>query len=268
MGDKDEVILEANCVVVTKRDHVGVIWLNNPKSMNSLDDLLAAELLEATEDLAADDSIGAVIITGTDKAFCAGGDLKKLSAGFETNEGYRYMKSFHKFVKSFSEMEKPTISAVNGFAVGAGFCIAMMADMIIASEKAVFGMAFANVGLIPDLAGLYTLPRLVGLQKAKELVFTGKNIKAEEALQLGIANAVVEAENLDAEAMKLAKQLADGPRVALRLAKCVMNQSVNMTLDQLLELESQAQAQCFQTQDHKIAVEAFFKKEKPVFTGK
>lgn len=255
-------------IVVSVRDSVGIIKLNNPKSMNSLDDILSAELLNATIELGKDDSIGAVILTGAEKAFCAGGDLKKLSEGFTSVEGYRYMKSFHQWVKLFTNMEKPTIAAVNGYAVGAGFCIAMLADIIIASEKAVFGMAFSNVGLIPDLAGLYTLPRLVGLQKAKELVFTGRNVKADEAYTLGIANMVVSQDNLDKEAFDMAKKFADGPRVALRMAKFVMNESINLTLDQLLEIESQAQGQCFQTEDHKVAVEAFFKKEKPIFKGK
>lgn len=268
MKEENATLITKEKIVITKQNGVGIIKLNNPKSMNSLDDVLAAELLEAALDLGSDESIGAVVLTGSEKAFCAGGDLKKLSEGFTTHEGYRYMKSFHQFVKVFSEMEKPTIAAVNGYAVGAGFCIALLADIIIASDKAVFGMAFKNVGLIPDLAGLYTLPRLVGLQRAKELVLTAKNITAQEAHSMGIANLVVSADELSSEAVKMAKKFASGPRIALKLAKCVMNQSVNMTIDQLLELESQAQAQCFQSEDHKIALDAFFKKEKPVFTGK
>ena len=165
-------------------------------------------------------------------------------------------------------MPKPTIAAVNGFAVGAGFCIAMQADLVLASDKAKFGMAFANVGLIPDLAGLYTLPRLVGLQRAKELVFTGRNVGADEAKEMGIVNQVVPHDELMAEAKKLAKRLADGPRVALRMAKNVMNDSINMTLEQLLDLEPHAQAICFQSEDHKIGVQAFFDKKKPAFVGR
>lgn len=161
---------------------------------------------------AADPAVGAVILTGAEKAFCAGGDLKKLNEGFPTAEaGYDYMKSFREMVTTFLNMPKPTIAAVNGFAVGAGFCIAMQADLILASDKAKFGMAFANVGLIPDLAGLYTLPRLVGLQRAKELVFTGRTIGAEEAGAMGIVNRVVPHEQLLDEAQKLARRLADGP---------------------------------------------------------
>ena len=258
-----------NSIVLTKEDGVAVIQMNNPKAMNALEDELSAELLSAYQDVAADPEIGAVILTGAEKAFCAGGDLKKLSQGFPSAEaGYDYMKSFRAMVTTFMNMPKPTIAAVNGYAVGAGFCIAMQADLILASDKAKFGMAFANVGLIPDLAGMYTLPRLVGLQRAKELVFTGRNIGAEEAKDMGIVNQVVPHDSLMDEAKKLAKRLADGPRVALRMAKNVMNDSINMTLEQLLDLEPHAQAICFQSQDHKIGVDAFFKKEKPVFVGK
>ena len=256
-------------IILTKADGVAVIQMNNPKAMNALEDELSAELLSAYKDVAADPAVGAVILTGAEKAFCAGGDLKKLNEGFPTAEaGYDYMKSFREMVTTFLNMPKPTIAAVNGFAVGAGFCIAMQADLILASDKAKFGMAFANVGLIPDLAGLYTLPRLVGLQRAKELVFTGRTIGAEEAGAMGIVNRVVPHEQLLDEAQKLARRLADGPRVALRMAKKVMNDSINMTLEQLLDLEPHAQSICFQSEDHKIGVQAFFRKEKPVFKGR
>ena len=256
-------------IILTKADGVAVIQMNNPKAMNALEDELSAELLSAYKDVAADPAVGAVILTGAEKAFCAGGDLKKLNEGFPTAEaGYDYMKSFREMVTTFLNMPKPTIAAVNGFAVGAGFCIAMQADLILASDKAKFGMAFANVGLIPDLAGLYTLPRLVGLQRAKELVFTGRTIGAEEAGAMGIVNRVVRHEQLLDEAQKLARRLADGPRVALRMAKNVMNDSINMTLEQLLDLEPHAQSICFQSEDHKIGVQAFFRKEKPVFKGR
>ena len=256
-------------IILTKADGVAVIQMNNPKAMNALEDELSAELLSAYKDVAADPAVGAVILTGAEKAFCAGGDLKKLNEGFPTAEaGYDYMKSFREMVTTFLNMPKPTIAAVNGFAVGAGFCIAMQADLILASDKAKFGMAFANVGLIPDLAGLYTLPRLVGLQRAKELVFTGRTIGAEEAGAMGIVNRVVPHEQLLDEAQKLARRLADGPRVALRMAKNVMNDSINMTLEQLLDLEPHAQSICFQSEVHKIGVQAFFRKEKPVFKGR
>lgn len=261
--------MEYNSIILTKEDNIAIIQMNNPKAMNALEDELSAELLDAYKDVAADANIGAVILTGAEKAFCAGGDLKKLQKGFESVEaGYDYMKSFREMVTTFMNMPKPTIAAVNGFAVGAGFCIAMQADLILASDKAKFGMAFQGVGLIPDLAGMYTLPRLVGLQRAKELIFTGRTIGAEEAKSMGIVNNIIPHDELLAEAKKLAVRLANGPRVALRMAKNVMNDSINMTLEQLLDLEPHAQAICFASEDHKIGVNAFFAKEKPRFIGK
>lgn len=261
--------MEYHSILLTKANGVATIQMNNPKAMNALEDELSAELLSAYKDVVADPEVGAVILTGAEKAFCAGGDLKRLNEGFPSAEaGYDYMRSFREMVTTFMNIPKPTIAAVNGFAVGAGFCIAMQADMILASDKAKFGMAFANVGLIPDLAGLYTLPRLVGLQRAKELVYTARTIGAEEAKEMGIVNRVIPHEELLPEAEKLAAKLAKGPRVALRMAKAVMNDSINMTLEQLLDLEPHAQSICFQSEDHKIGVRAFFDKEKPVFIGR
>lgn len=261
--------MDYHSIVLTRQDGVAIIKMNNPRAMNALEDELSAELLGAYREVSADPEVGAVILTGAEKAFCAGGDLKRLGQGFPSAEaGYDYMRSFREMVTTFMNMPKPTIAAVNGFAVGAGFCIAMQADLVLASDKAKFGMAFANVGLIPDLAGLYTLPRLVGLQRAKELVFTGRTIGADEAREMGIVNRVVPHDELLVEAGKLAKRLADGPRVALRMAKNVMNDSVNMTLEQLLDLEPHAQSICFQSEDHKIGVQAFFDKAKPAFVGR
>lgn len=255
-------------IEIIKDHNVAVIRMNSPETMNALESLLFEELCDATADIERDGSVRAVILTGTGRAFCAGGDLKRFSDGFEANEGYFYMRRFAPWVKQFADMEKPTIAAVNGYAVGAGFCIALHADMIVASEDAKFGMAFANVGLIPDLGGLYALPRLVGLQKAKELVFTGRNISASEAKEIGIVNKITSPERLFEDSLELAKKIAEGPSFAHRMAKILINSSDAMTLDQLMEQEALLQAQCIQTEDHKNAVDAFFKKVKPVFKGR
>ena len=254
-------------VNLTKDGNVGIITLNSPQSMNALDDVLFAELSEVTDILLDDPSIGVIMLTGTGNAFCAGGDLKKLDEGMSALEGYTYMKGFHPWVARFMNSEKLTVAAVNGFAIGAGFCIAMMADMIFASETAKFGMAFGNVGLIPDLAGLYTLPRVVGLQRAKELVFTCRNISAQQAMDLGIVTEVTAPDQLMEKTLAMAARLASGPRAANKLAKMLLNSSMNMPLDQLLAAEAATQALCFQTKDHRVATQAFFKKENPVFIG-
>ena len=255
-------------IELKKDSGVAVIRLNSPGTMNALDKILFDELQDATDHAASDEAIGAIIITGSGRAFCAGGDLKRFADGFTAEEGYLYMKGFSSWVRTFANISKPTIAAVNGYAVGAGFCISLLADIVIASRDAKFGMAFVNTGLIPDFGGLYTLPRIVGLQKAKELVFTGRNISADEAMDAGIVNIVVDNDLLDAEAYKFAKQLSDGPRVAHRMAKMLINNSTDMTLDQMLDMEQMAQSICMQTEDHKNSVAAFLKKGKPLFRGR
>ncbi|MBQ8054282.1 MAG: enoyl-CoA hydratase/isomerase family protein [Lachnospiraceae bacterium] len=261
--------MQYHSILLTKEENIAVIQMNRPERMNALEDELAAELLDAYKDVAADQQVRAVVLTGSGKAFCAGGDLKRLQKGFaSTAEGYEYMRSFREMVETFMNMPKPAIAAVGGYAVGAGFCIAMQADIILASEKAKFGMAFAGVGLIPDLAGMYTLPRLAGLNRAKELIFTGRTIDAAEAKDMGIVNWIEPQEQLLEKACKLAKQLANGPGIAIKMAKKVLNESQNLTLSQLLDTEPMAQAICFDSEDHKEGVNAFFEKRRPKFVGR
>ena len=254
-------------VIYTKSEGVATIKLNSPKTMNALTGDLVDELKVTIQDAATDESIGAVILTGTDKAFCAGGDLQRLSQGFTPVEAFEYLKGFT-WVSDLVNMEKPVIAAVNGFAVGAGFTLAMMCDLVMASQNAKFGLAFVNVGLVPDLGASYFLTRTLGLQRTKELAFTGRNMDADEAYRIGVATMVVPPESLEEEALKLAKKLANGPRVAIRTGKRLINRAVDLGFEELLDLEAFSQAQCFQTEDSKIAMEAFFNKTKPVFKGK
>lgn len=250
-----------------KKNGYAIITLNCPQSMNALEAKLLAELTDATNRVANDNDISAAVLTGSGKAFCAGGDLRRLMEGFSPLGGQQYVKDIHSWLLDFVNLDKPVIAAVNGFAVGAGFCIALLCDIVLAAEDAKFGQAFVNVGLVPDLAGMYFLPRIVGLQKAKELIFTGEQIHADKACQLGIVNEVLPADQLLPEAERLAGQLAAGPKVALSLAKRILNMSTNLSLESLLELESLAQGLCFQTEDHKEAVKAFLEKRRPAFKG-
>jgi 2-(1,2-epoxy-1,2-dihydrophenyl)acetyl-CoA isomerase len=167
-------------IVVKIENGYEVIQFNQPKNMNALDAKLVEELYDATVVASCDPEVKALVLTGSGKAFCAGGDLHRLSEGFDPQQGYQYMKAIHRWAMEYINIPKPTIAAVNGYAVGAGFCIALMSDIVIANGKAKFGQSFVNVGLLPDLAGMYYLPRLVGLQKAKELIFTGKRESAGE----------------------------------------------------------------------------------------
>lgn len=250
------------------QDGVALIQLNMPEKMNALEEPLFQELARATNCAAEDAAVGCVVLTGSGKAFCAGGDVKRFSQGFTLQEGKEYVKHFYPFARSLIHMEKPTISAVNGFALGAGFCLALMCDIVYASEKAKFGMAFRNVGLVPDLAGMYMLPRLIGLSKAKELAFTGRNIGAAEGERLGIVSKVYPQDSFLEDVMAVAHDIAAGPGFALKESKAILNQSLQLSLEELLSMESYAQGMCFQSEDSKEGALAFAEKRKPVFTGK
>jgi 2-(1,2-epoxy-1,2-dihydrophenyl)acetyl-CoA isomerase len=165
-------------------------------------------------------------------------------------------------------LEKPVIAAVNGLAVGAGFNLALAADIIIAAEEATFSQIFVQVGLVPDTGGLYFLTRLVGLNKAKELCFTGRRLSAREAAELGIANRVVPAGELMAASQALAAEIAAGPSAAIGLMKTLLNQSSTSTLDEMIELESYAQALAASTAEHRESILAFQEKRRPQFAAK
>lgn len=263
-----EKVREFETIVYEKENRVALIRLNRPEMMNALEADLALELVEAVRDAGADENIGAVVLTGTGKVFSSGGDLSKLMQGFELIEGRQWLKDGYRQILELTRINKPVLAAVNGYAVGAGFSLALMCDMIYAAESAKFGMAFIKVAAIPDCGALYFLPRLVGLQKAKELVFSGSNITAAEAARIGVVNHVYSEDDLLPEVMKTAESLGQGPAVALAQAKEILNASGNLSLDAVMELEIYAQSLCFQTEDHREGVIAFLEKRKPVFKGK
>jgi 2-(1,2-epoxy-1,2-dihydrophenyl)acetyl-CoA isomerase len=268
---KDKVVKglkEYENIIYEVHKRVALIRLNRPEMMNALEASLAGDLVDAVHCAGDDPEIGAIVITGTGAVFSSGGDLSRLMQGFELVEGRRWLKEGYGQILELTKVGKPVIAAVNGYAVGAGFSLALMCDLIYASESAKFGMAFVKVGAIPDCGALYYLPRLVGLQKAKELIFTGKNIDAPEALRIGIINDLCKDEELLDRTMNVATLMAEGPAVALAQAKEILNASGNLSLETVMELEIYAQSFCFQTEDHKEGVIAFLEKRKPQFKGK
>jgi 2-(1,2-epoxy-1,2-dihydrophenyl)acetyl-CoA isomerase len=226
---------------------------------------MATELETALRDLDRDDAIRVVILTGAGRAFCAGGDLKDIPIGQPVCEGMNFMLRMHRWLLQFFNLGKPTIASVNGPAMGAGFNLALASDIVIASDKALFGQSFVKVGAVPDLGGLYFLPRLVGLSKAKELIFTGADITPEKACELGLVNYVVPHENLKRETVDWAQRLAQGPAQAMSLAKAVMHRGLSLDITGLLALEAHAQAECFEGDECVEGVKAFFEKRLPKF---
>jgi 2-(1,2-epoxy-1,2-dihydrophenyl)acetyl-CoA isomerase len=246
-------------------DRIGKITMTVPEKMNALDERLSDELASAFAEAENDDNVKVVVLTGSGPAFCAGGDMS-IFPKLTLEQGVAGVTAKSNLVVgAFSKLPKPVIAAVNGYAVGAGMSMALASDIIIASDKAVFGAAFVNIGLVPDLAWMYYMPKLVGLQKAKELAFTGKNITAQEALSLGIVNSVVEADKFEEAVAKTAGALARQPRLAMASAKAILNTSFETSMSQLITVEGIAQGACIQSEDCKEGVDAFFNKRKPNF---
>ncbi|KJS46744.1 MAG: hypothetical protein VR66_23680 [Peptococcaceae bacterium BRH_c23] len=239
--------------------------MNIPESLNALNINMREEMLEALLAAEKDDEVRVVVITGRGRAFCSGGDIKAMNKEFTPAEGRARMQKVGRLIKCINGMNKLVIAAVNGPAIGAGCNLALACDFIIAAEEATFGQPFGRLGLVPDLGGLYYLPRRVGLAKAKELIFTWQIIDAREAERIGLVNWVVPLSDLDTEVKKLAEKLVKGPALANGLAKGIINRSLESTLDQILEEEAYAQGLCFMSQDFQEGVRAFLEKRKPNF---
>lgn len=247
---------------------VAIIKLNRPKALNALNLQLRIDLWKTIERFATDDAVKVVLITGEGRAFCVGGDINEMDPkrkAFTARE--RIRSNVHQMIMTIYKMEKPVIIAVNGLAVGAGFNFALCGDIILASDQAKFSQSFVKVGLVPDCGGFYFLPRLIGLPKAKELVFRGKTISAEEAEKLGLINQVVPHDQLLPEAIELANELAQGPTRAIGLAKTMLNECYEMDLQKSLDYEALAQVITAQSDDHQEGVKAFTEKRKPKFKG-
>jgi 2-(1,2-epoxy-1,2-dihydrophenyl)acetyl-CoA isomerase len=255
---------EYACILYRVENRIATITLNLPKKLNALDSALARELAEAMTRAANDSAVKVVVVTGEGRAFCAGGDVAYFTT-LDLEGSIAFIREAQVLVGSFTKMPKPVIAAVNGFAVGAGLSLALLSDIVISSDKAMYGLAFVNIGLIPDLATLYFLPRAIGLQRAKELAFTGRNIDAPEAYRLGIVNSVVEHDKLEEEVRKTALFLAGQPGESMRASKTMLNMSLDMGLDELVEMEAMAQGIRMVSTDSREGVDAFLNKRKPNF---
>lgn len=256
-------------IIVTKEDGIAKITLNRPEAMNSVNEQMLKDLLEATRDVESDEAVKVVVLSGAGRAFCAGGDLNapmyKITNPLEMR---RLVAEFGKIPLNLRNMPKPVIAAVNGAAVGAGLGFALAADIIIASEQARFGHVYRNIGLMSDCGSIYFLPRLIGVSRACEIIFTGKVIDAREAERIGLVNRVVPADQLEAVTRELAQQLARGPAVAMGLAKMSLYQGLGMDLATALEWEARAHAICMLSEDMQEGIRAFKEKRQPVFKGK
>jgi 2-(1,2-epoxy-1,2-dihydrophenyl)acetyl-CoA isomerase len=255
-------------ILVDRADSIGTVTLNRPQARNAIDFIMRNELVSALDELEADAGVRVVILTGAGGHFSAGGDVKTMGKRHTAAEGRTRVETINRFITRLFHYPKPTLAMVDGFAVGAGCNVALACDLVVASDRARFGQVFAKIGLVPDGGGTWLLPRLVGLAKAKELVFSADIIDSAEALRIGLVNRVVPASELEVATRELAARIAAGPPGALSLAKALLNRSESNDLAGALELEALAQGHAITSEDHAEGVKAFLEKRPPKFTGR
>ncbi|KQX22114.1 enoyl-CoA hydratase/isomerase family protein [Variovorax sp. Root434] len=255
-----------NLIQLDVVDGVATLWLNRPEKRNAMSDDMRTEFIAALGRVANDKAIRALVLTGKGKGFCAGGDIAGMErrmqapAGEVGFNGWSRQQRVHHTQSLLHTMPKPTIAAVNGAASGLGADTALACDFIIASDVASFTWSYINRGIIPDGGGMYFLPRRVGLAKAKELIFSGRKVEAEEALRLGIADRKVDADSLIAQAQRWAAEMSKGSATALALGKTILNQSFELSAHQVFAQGSQAQGICYTSTEHRESVMAFLAK--------
>jgi enoyl-CoA hydratase/carnithine racemase len=245
---------------------VATLTLNRPQVRNAIDDAMRGELVAALDRVSRDDAIRALVLTGAGKSFCAGGDVKgmqqRLAAppGEVAFNGWRRQQRTHHAVAALHALPKPTIAAVNGAAAGLGCDLALCCDFIVAADAATFAMTYVLRGLIPDGGGMYFLPRRVGLSRAKELIYSGRTVAADEALRIGMVDRVTAAASLLDDAQAWAAELCRGAPAALALSKSILDQTFELSVEQVFAMGSQAQAICYTSRDHLESVAAFLDK--------
>lgn len=255
-------------LLLEKENGIGIITLNRPKALNALNAATIYEMDGLLDIIAKDDSIKIVIVTGSgEKAFVAGADITEMKS-MSAIEGRNWGKLAQSVFNKLENIPQPVIAAVNGFALGGGCELAMACDIRIASEKAKFGQPEVTLGITPGFGGTQRLPRLVGKGRAKELLFTGDMIDANEAYRIGLANKVVAADELLTAAKAMATKIMSRGPVAVQLCKAAVNEGLDMDLDSGIAYEAEVFGLCFATVDQKEGMTAFVEKRKADFISK
>lgn len=252
---------------VRKDKGIATISLDRPDVYNALNDEITYELQDVLKSVMKDDEVRVVVLTGEGKAFCAGQDLKAASG----DQKRSFLESLHKrynpIIRAIRTMPKPVVCRLNGVAAGAGCSLALACDIIIASEEATMIEIFINIGLVPDSGSSYFLPRLVGMAKAFELCARGTRVRALEAVEMGLINKAVPADQLDAAVVEYTSYFAQAPTKAIGLIKKMLNKSASASLEEMLEYEAYCQEIAGNTNDYREGVNAFLEKRKADFKG-
>ncbi len=254
-------------ILIERRGQVLIVTINRPDRMNSLDRPTLAEGAKLIKNLHFDKDVRVVILTGSgNKAFCAGADLKERE-GMSMSDVRQYIRTIRNTFTDIENLPMPVICAINGVALGGGLELALACDIRIASENATLGLTEVTLGIIPGGGGTQRLPRLVGRGKAKEMLFLGQKITAQEALDIGLINRITSEDKLMDVAIEVAEQIVNNPPIAVQQAKIAINRGMEVELAEGLEIESAAYEVCIPTKDRLEALTAFKEKRKPVFKG-
>ena len=254
--------MSESTVLLDISEGIAQITLNHPKSRNALSLQMREELGAVVAQVRDDESVQAVLLTGAGGAFCSGGDITSMLDTSQGGMAWRErIRRLHRWFPELVNLEKPVIAAVDGPAFGAGFSLALAADFILATPRTSFCAVFGRMGLVPDLGAMHLLPRIVGLQRAKELVFSARTLPAEEAKALGIVYDIVPEADLLGQARALAARFGHASTAALGMTKSIMNQAFQLDAHAMAEMEAYAQTVCRSTAYHQQAVERFKAKE-------
>ncbi len=258
-------------------EHIARLTINRPERRNALNDNATDEMGQAIDEVAADDDIRVLVLTGAGQAFCAGADLATLKGGSDpgflaaenTDDIRRGFRLAQKMILGLQRMEKPVIAMINGTAVGAGFDLACACDIRIASPKARFMVAYVKIGLFPGFGGTWLYPRTLGsMGKAAEMLFTGDFMEADEAYRLGFLNRLVDEDQLEATTMEMARKIAAGPPIAIRLSKLMLYKGLEFDLDTALKMAAAAETITLTSYDHEEGIRAIRESRKPFYEGR
>lgn len=253
-------------VLTEKKDHYAILTLNRPEALNALNTEVLAEMSQAFDELQRDDEVRVIVITGAGRAFAAGADIGEM-ADLNMIEGRKFGNVGQKLYRTIEKSEKPTIAAVNGYALGGGLELAMCCDIRIASEKAVFGQPETGLGITPGFSGTQRLTAVVGKGRAAEMILTAENIKAWKALRYGLVNKVVGPDELMPAAEKMAAKIASNAPLAVKWANSAIKRGQEVDIESGIAIEADLFAMCFGTKDQKEGMAAFLERRKAEFKG-
>jgi 2-(1,2-epoxy-1,2-dihydrophenyl)acetyl-CoA isomerase len=259
----------SQAVKVERHGAVAVLRLDDPRAMNALSPAVKAGMEANVPKLVGDATVRAIVLTGTGKAFCAGGDIRAMQdpEGRKAPAVRARMQVAHAWARALLDCDKPVIAAVNGAAVGGGLALALLADIVIASRDAYFMSGYSKLGALPDLGVLQTLPWAIGSLRAKEMIMLNRRYTAEEAVAIGLANRAVAPEELMSEALAAAEEIASGPAAMLTMSKVMMKRAYEASVEDFFEREAVSQAIAFGSAEFSEGVDAFLGKRKPRFNG-